>query len=91
MEHCSRKDMAPIPSAHRHSGERSHAWSVVWFDGMKAGRSRSEPETGEQCCQVLARVHGHIFRKSRPHLRIFHRQNFHTYGLLSDILTSTLN
>jgi hypothetical protein len=37
MEHCSRRDMAPIPAAltivGRHRGEGSHV--LKWFDGMK--------------------------------------------------------
>ena len=62
---------------------------VVRWNEMKsgvAGRSRD----GEQCCQVLARVHGHLFQ-NHGHLRTFSRQNFHTYGLLSEYLTTTLN
>jgi hypothetical protein len=39
----------------------------------------------EQCCQVVARLHGHIFQKPRP-LEDLSPPTIHTYSLFSDIL-----
>jgi hypothetical protein len=48
MEHCGRRDMAPIPSAlaivRRHCGEGSRV--LKWFDGMKSGVGPEEPRRG---------------------------------------------
>ncbi len=70
MEHCSRRDMAPIPAAltivGRHCGEGSQSHVLKWFDGMKSGVGPEEPETGNsvaRCWQeftaIFSKNHGH--------------------------------
>ncbi len=89
MEHCGRRNMAPIPAAltivGRHCGEGSHV--LKWFGGMKSGVGAATGNSVARCWQEFTA----IFSKNHGNLRTFHRQNFHTYGLLSDILTSTLS